>query len=172
MLRLVSSVLGLPVMLHHTAQKIGDVGTFVVDPAKGKIEAYEMQGRRKQRYLSTVDVLDYYDDAITARDADALQEATDLVRLTGLLEERTDLLGLRVVSQRGRRLGKVKDALFDTQTHFIAKLYVKPGLTSRLLTSELVIAREQIVAVTPKQVTVRYDEKAAAPGAPAELPSS
>jgi sporulation protein YlmC with PRC-barrel domain len=167
MLRLLSTILDHRVIAQREARPIGKIKEIVFDPAKGKLVAYRLD--TKPEYLSTVDVLGYLDDALVVPDQHVLQAEDDLVRVKQLAGNRTGLIGLKVISDKGKRLGSVGDAEIDTDGHFLAKIHVRPGWWQRLFTHALIIPREQIVKLTPDRVVVRYDVRARSAGVEPEI---
>jgi uncharacterized protein YrrD len=167
MLRLLTNIYGLPVIVQASGTPLGNVERAIFDADKGKVMAYSIRGSKK--LLSTVDVLNYFDDGILVGDPDALQEPQELPRIAKLLQNNTVLIGLKAVTERGERLGKVQDVLIDSSGHFLAKLYIKPGLMKRFMTEQLIISRDQVVKITPAEAVVRYDVKAQPAGAEPEV---
>ncbi len=170
MLRLLSEILKLPLVSSQSGSPIGRLTGYLVDPATGVIAAYVTKVDGQTRYLSTVDVLRYYDNAVLVSEPAVLQELDELVRVKRLVEERIELFGLRVVDQESARLGSIHDCLVHSVGHYLARLYVKPPLLTRLISDERIIPREHIVSISQKEVIVRYDMKAQAPAAEPEIP--
>lgn len=167
MLRLLTHIYGLPVIAQAAGTPITTIDEAVFDSDKGKVVAYKVKERGK--LLSTVDILNYFDDGVLVGSADVLQNPHELPRVADLLTENIGLVGLRTVNEQGERLGKVEDVLIDSSGHFLAKLYVKPGLFHRFVTDQLIISRDQVVKITPREAVVRYDVKAQPAGAEPEV---
>lgn len=69
--------------------------------------------------------------------------------------KKKNLLNLPVYTQSGQHLGRISDFEFEPGTQAIIKYYVKSGgLIKELLQDELLINREQVVAVTHDKMTV------------------
>lgn len=159
MLRLVSSLLKQPVMAAHLPQPLGFVRDYILDPDKGQLVAYAVKSGRHTTYVSTVDVVKHFDDAVQVSNAEALQDLDELVRIKHLIHAPIKLIGAKVVDENGASLGKVKDALFDTLDHRIARLHIKPTLVEQLFTEERIIPRDRIVRIEPRHVVIRNVEK-------------
>jgi sporulation protein YlmC with PRC-barrel domain len=66
------------------------------------------------------------------------------------------LVGLPVWTRSGTALGKIAGFEIDTETGRLALLHVKTrGLVPALLDQELVVAWDQVIEMTPAQVTVQ-----------------
>ncbi len=167
MLKLLSTIVGQPVVSQRDAAPIGAVREAIADPASAKVIAYRVS--LAPGFLATADVLAYLDAGLMIPDAEAIQAEDDLVRVKRLGDERTKLLGLNVVTEQGQRLGTVADALIETEGHFLVRLHVRPGFPGRLFTGERIIPRERVVRMTAREVIVRYDGKARPVGAEPEI---
>lgn len=168
-LRLLSEILRLPVVSSQTGKPLGMVNDFVLDAAKGVIEAYEVRSGRHKRYLSTVDISKYYDNAVLVPSPDVLQRTDELIRLKELLNSPIRIIGSKVVTEEGKKLGTVRDCMIHSTGHFIAKINVKPNLLARVVSEERIISRENILKVMPRKVVVRYDMKAQAANVEPEI---
>lgn len=68
----------------------------------------------------------------------------------------SDLIGLPVVTESGKRLGSVRTFAMDVESHTIVSYTVKPSrLVSLIGRDDLVIRPAQVVAITKDQMTVR-----------------
>ncbi|MDP9212277.1 MAG: PRC-barrel domain-containing protein [bacterium] len=157
MLFLLADIIGRPVIAIPDGTPLGKVADPVFDAARGKVVAYRLGGRTR-RLVSTVDVTTYLEDAVSVNGADAAQDAGDLPSIRPLLEEPVRLLGATVVTDAGRRLGRVKECTIETDGHFLTKLHVAPPIW-RPAARELILPREAVIRFERKRVVVRYDEK-------------
>lgn len=155
MLKFVSQIVGLPVVPQDLPEPAGTIARPVVDPATGKVGAYELRSRQSRRFVSVIDIISYFEDGVVIRDNDAIQQPDDLVRLKPLLSEPFTPSGVRVVTESGRRLGKVADYSIDTGSHLIAKLHIRPPFW--IWREELIIPREHVTKMSRREIVVRYD---------------
>lgn len=158
MLKLLSTIIGRPVISQRDGRRVTTVVEAVGDSATAKVVAYKIGAGPS--LLSTTDVLAYLDDGLVVSDADALQPESELVRVKQLGDTRTKFLGSKVVTEQGKRLGTVNDILIETDGHFLIRLHVRPSWPARLFANERIVSRERIVRLSAREVVVRYDEKA------------
>lgn len=70
------------------------------------------------------------------------------------------LLKIPVVSRDGIKLGVVGDIIIDAETGRLAALGVSTNnLVKKMIKADLIIRHEQIIEITPEQVTVESGEK-------------
>jgi uncharacterized protein YrrD len=67
-------------------------------------------------------------------------------------------VGLKVVTQDGKKLGKIKDYTMDSTTFMIYQLIVDRPFMSSLIDSELTINRSQIIEIDDYKVTIKHDK--------------
>lgn len=167
MLRLLTTIIGLPVVSQRQGAPVAAIRATVCDPAAGKVIAYRVD--TAPGFLATADILTYLDEGLVVTDREVIQSEDDLVRVKRLGADRTALIGLKAVDEHGRRVGTVSDVLLETEGHFVTKLHIRPGLFKRLFVSERIIPRERVIKMTAREVTVRYDNEARPVGAEPEI---
>ncbi len=76
-------------------------------------------------------------------------------RVATLDEEQFAILGNQAITESGKVLGEIKDFEFDHLDGQIVKYYVKTGLVSNLFKGQLVIHKDQVVALKKEAVVVQ-----------------
>ena len=128
----------------------------VIDPNNLKIEGfYCLTNDRQQQILLSQDIRDILSQGIVVNDHTVLTDESDLVRLQDILRIKYAVLGKKVVTQNGRKLGKVEDYACDTQSMYIQKLYVVPTFIKGLAGGQLGVDRSQIVEITNDKIIVQ-----------------
>lgn len=134
----------------------------VVNPNNLKIEGWYCKDAtsKKTLILLSKDVRDIVPQGLAIDDHNVLSEASELLRLRDILATDFELIGKPVITDGGRRLGKVADYATDMDSLYIQKFYVSQPVYKNLAGGQLSIDRSQIVEITPKNITVRdVDEK-------------
>ncbi len=109
---------GRPVVATDTAEDIGEVKSFVLDPSARHIEAVQVSGRgRKGDVLAWRDVATFGADAVMARRA----EATEQVKGTLRMRES------RVLNTDGFEQGTVTDVVFDSESGAVISVRTQHG---------------------------------------------
>lgn len=160
MLKLLSDLIGQPIISERDASPMGRVRSTVFDAAKGKVLAY----RLGDTYVSTVDVRGYLDHGLVIAGAEVAQTLDDLPSILRAAEAGIEPVGLRAETNKGKRLGTVDDATIETDGHFLTKLHIKPRWW-QLSGKELIVPRARVERFEPKRVVLRYDNG----GSPAGL---
>jgi sporulation protein YlmC with PRC-barrel domain len=173
MLQLSKTLQNRPVMSLRTGGRIGTAVQPVVNPNNLKVEGWVVTDRfnNEELFVMTQDIRDFIPKGIIVNDHDVLSKPEDLLRLHEILEINFNPMGKAVVSNRGRRLGKVADYAVDMDSFFVQKLYVERSIFRSLSGGQLSIDRTQIVEITPRKIIVREAEIKAGESAPAAAPT-
>lgn len=114
---------GRKVVSTATAETVGKVDGFVVDPATRSVIALEIKKAETGDVLLWRDIEGFGDDAVTVTGADKIIDAP--AEVEALLGKDHELKGKRVLTTSGLELGKVKDVDFDAQTGALTLITVK-----------------------------------------------
>jgi sporulation protein YlmC with PRC-barrel domain len=166
MLQLANSLTNIPVMSLRTSGMVATAEHPIINPNNLKIEGWYCndQFSKKTLVLLTKDIRDIVPQGLAVDDYDRLSEPEELVRLQDILQLDFELIGLSVVTDTKRRLGKVSDYAADISSFYVQKLYISQPVYKTLSGGQLSIDRTQIIEITNRQITVRdVDEKVRSP---------
>lgn len=113
-----SGALGRRVVAADTAEEIGKVKTFVVDPSGRKIEQIQVDGsKRSPKLVDWADVQAFGSDVVLVVGNDRLHEVPDDDdRTTEVTKGKIDFVGTRILTTDGVERGTVDDVHFDEAT--------------------------------------------------------
>jgi len=113
------------VVSSSTAETVGRVDDFVVDPAGRRVVAVTLKKSDSGDVLRWSDLTAFGTDAVTVTGADRLGSGDEQVRALTGKEHR--LVGKRVLTAGGDELGKLRDVDFDPETGGLGTLLVDDG---------------------------------------------
>ena len=125
-----------------TAETVGRVDEFVVDPAQRRVLALKLKKTDSGDPLLWDDLIAFGAGAATVADASAIIDATPAVE--ALEGKDHHLLGKRLLTTGGDEIGKVTDAEFDPET----------GALISLLSKDEEIAGDRLVGIGSYAVVV------------------
>lgn len=130
---------------------LGNIENFFVSPENGKIFALKAS---RDRFVSFSNIKNFFPGEIIIFPGSLrpLSEEKEIER------QNIFILGNRAVTEGGRILGEVRDFVFDNISGEIRQYYVKASLVQSALggfKGELMIGREQVVALERKRIIVR-----------------
>jgi sporulation protein YlmC with PRC-barrel domain len=114
---------GRKVVSTATAETVGKIDGFVVDPTTRSVVALEIKKAESGDVLVWRDIAGFGDDAVTVADAAAIVDAPP--EIEALQGKDHELKGKRVLTTAGVDLGKVKDVDFDPTTGAVTAIAVK-----------------------------------------------
>lgn len=140
---------GRKVVSTATAETVGKVHDYVIDPQGPNVVALLLKKTDEGDTLRWADVLAFGTDAVTVEGADKITATGD--DLTPLLDKRNHLHKKRVLSTLGDELGAVKDIDFDPATGSIISL---------VLDDKSEVAGKRLVGVGSYAVVVEAESPA------------
>lgn len=161
MLLLGSRLLHSPVMGLQTSSELARTSRSIIDPRTLTIVAYELDGPLLDSpiaLLRIADIREISDIGMIVDSSDEFVAPDDIIKLQQVYEYDFDLVGLAVIDERKRKLGKVTDYTIDSASFVIEQLTVKRPLIHSFNDTELLIHRRQIVEVSNEAIVVRSGE--------------
>lgn len=150
-----SQLNNLPIMSLQTGKSVGTVKSPIID--RSKLELAGLFCRPLQggpNVLLTRDIRQISRDAVIIDSFEDFSDPKDIVRLQPILEAAYQPLGLKVVDQQGRGLGKVEDYSINIKTNLMQKLYIHQSFIRSMLFNNVLVDRTQIIEAKPKQFIV------------------
>ena len=158
MYALASKLIPLPVLSLQTGANVATIKGLILDPATLETVAFTciIPGQvGPEIALMLRDIRELALDCVIIDSEDDLTELEDIVRIKALSKNKFTLNGKVVVSDMGRRLGKVEDFTINIETNKVQKLYVQQSIIHSFFGASLIVDRTQILDVSPKQIIVR-----------------
>lgn len=162
MLLLGERLLGTPVMSLQVGTKIAATVEPIIDPRNLVILGYEVDGpllESHPKFIRIADIRELSDIGMIIDSSDELVDLDDVIKIKEVLGLNFTLIGMKVVDERGRKLGKVEDYILDTDSFVIQQLSVKGGLLSSLSSTGHMIHRSQITEISDTVITVKSTDK-------------
>lgn len=164
MLLVGSRMIGMPVLSLHVGGMIATTNEAVIDPEDLRVIAYTLEGPIIKNDPEVGDILDINDvrevsnTGLIVDSADRFVTREDVIRFDKVMDLNFNLVGLKVVTQNGKKIGKIIDYTLDSSTFMIYQLIVQRPFMSSLIDPELTINRSQIVEIDDYKVTIKHDK--------------
>lgn len=156
-----SRLIGTPVLSIQIGGPIGRVTSSILDPNTLKIIAFRLEGPliRDNNLLDVRSIREYSEYGMVVDDIDELVTDSDVIKIQEILKLNFDLIGLKVETKKGNKLGKVSDFTVTSEDFFTKQIIVKRPVVKSLNDPELIISRQEIVEITDYKVIVKDGEK-------------
>lgn len=158
MLLRTSQLLSLAIMSLQTGEEIAYSESLLIDPDTLQIAALELGGESLDEHPSFLRIEDIRELSSIGFIIDSSDECIgldDVIAIKELYNNGFQPVDKQVVDETGKKLGKVYDTIFNTDTFRIEQLCVNRPLLMSFGDTELLIRRTQIVDITDKQIVVR-----------------
>lgn len=162
MLMVGSNMTNFPVLSLHVGGEIARTKQAIIDPEDLKIIAYTLEGAIIQNdpevgnILDLADVRELSEKGFIVDSADVFTTREDVVKLDEIMSLDFNLVGLKVVDQRGKKLGKIVDYTIDSGSFMVYQLIVQRPVMSSFIDPQLTINRSQIVEIDDFKVTIKH----------------
>lgn len=123
---------------------------FLVLKETGKIHGLRVG---KARCVLQVNIKNFTDKK-TVIFPGAIIEVEKDATASALRKEAIEIIGSKVETESGQALGEVGDFFFDQIDGQIAKYYVKTGLLKNIWKGQLIIDKDQVVAICKERIVV------------------
>ena len=151
-----------PVLSIQDGGRVADIVSPVVDPNKLKIVAFTITGPiidLSNNILDGSSIREYSQLGIIVDNTEEFVSADDVVRIKKILELNFNLIGLKVITKKGSKLGHVIDFTFDADSLIIQQIIVKRPALKSFIDSELTIHRREIIEITDYKIIVKDEER-------------
>ena len=156
-------LIGTLVLSMQTGRPIGRVVDTIVNPDNLKVIAFRLAGslipHGDANILDVYSIRDYFRNCFVVDDIDELVAPTDVVKIAKVLELNFDLIGLKVETKKGSKLGKVIDYTVSLDNLTVQQIIVRRPALKSFIDPELIIHRKEIVKITDYKVIIKDEEK-------------
>lgn len=157
-----SKLLNLPVLSVQDSGRVATISNTIVDPDSLKIIAFRVYGAVSSEGGNVLDaksVREYSSFGIVIDSTDELVGDNDIVKIKDVIDLNFSLIGLKVETKKGTKLGKVIDFTVTEDNFSVQQIIVKRPTIKSFLDAELTIPRAEIVEITDYKIIVRDEEK-------------
>lgn len=155
-----------PVMGLQTGSELARTEKPVIDPRTLQILAYEVTGPTldsRPSLLRIADVREFSDIGMIIDSSDEFVSPNDIIKLADIYNLGFDLIGMHVLDEKRRKLGKVIEYTIDTAGFYIQQLSVKRPFFKSFNDTELLVHRSQITAINDREIIVHSRAKVPEP---------
>lgn len=157
-----TTLLNHPVLSLHVGGEVARLGLPIIDPSDLKVIAYQVSGPTIGGEVG--DILMVRDMRETDKigaiidSTDVLVNREDVLKIDKIMRLNFHLIGHKVVTKRGSRLGKVIDFTLNPDTFMIQQLVVKRPIAKAFFDPELLIGRSEVVEIDDYKLVVKDEE--------------
>lgn len=158
MLILGSRLLHTPVMSLQTGTRLAHTLKPIIDPSNLRILAYEIEGpllTENPSFIRTNDIREYGRLGMIINSNDELIGLSDVIQIEKIYKFKFPLIGVQVLDEHKRKLGKVDDYTLNTDDFVIQQLNVRRGFLKGITDTGLLVNRSQILEINNTSIVVK-----------------
>lgn len=144
----------------HAGGAIANLQEAVIDPKNLKIIGFSVNARGLKYYsiLHSSDIREWGTIGAIVNSEDSIMEVDEnMPKVKDIVEGGFRLEGIGVRTESGKRLGNVRNFVFETEGYFVVKLNIENRGILSLMNGARTIQRDSIVNVTKKFLVVKDD---------------
>ena len=150
---------GLPVITMAEGKQIGKIDDLIIDPERKAVSWLRLHSGGmlggERLWVSTEAVHGVGEDAVTINaEADARAPA-DAPEALALVKAKRGIIGSKVMTENGERVGEVRDFEFDPDTFALTSLSVPPGMN--VVGEILMIPGDKVLTIGKDMIVVAAD---------------
>ena len=174
MLKLHNTLLNVAVLSLRTGGRAGTATKLIINPNNLKVVGWYVADRFSPADLILLagDVREVSAKGIIINDHEVLSEPQELVRLKEILDIDYDLMGKKVVSENGKKYGKVTDYSVETGGLLIKKIYASQSILKDFSGGNLSIDRNQIIEITKTKIIISDPNEKSASAVTSQIPAN
>ncbi len=157
-----SRLIGCPVLSLHVGGRVATVTDIIIDPDSLKILACRVEGplvgKESGDILPMDSVREFSHIGMIVDSTDEFVESDTIIHIRDVLALNFNLVGLKVETKKGTKLGKVSDSTINPENWQIQQLIVQRPLIKSFIDPELIISRNQIFEVDDYKVVIKDSE--------------
>lgn len=162
MLIIGSRLKGHPVLSLHLGGMVARIREPIFDPDEMKIVAFWLEGPSVGKefgdILETGDIREVSDLGLIVDSDDAFVRQGEVIKLDKIIAVDFELVGKKVVTKKGTKLGRIVDYMVDRDGFTIHQFIVRRPILKSFLDPELIIGRSEIVSADDTKIVVRDEE--------------
>ena len=154
-------LIGTPILTVQTGSQIATISNIIVNPDNLKVVAFVVSGPRisQNNILDVASVREYSSYGIVIDDVDQLVAPSDIIKIKKILDLNFDLIGLKVESKKGSKIGKLINYSLTSDDFIVQQIIVQRPTLKRFTDPELTIHRREIIEITDYKIIVKDEAK-------------
>ena len=153
-----SRLTNTPIMGLQTGAQLATTKQPIIDPANLKIIAYEVDGPllvERPSYIRIADVRELSDIGMIIDSSDEFVGPEDVIQLQKIIDLNFRLIGMSVIDENKKKLGKVDGYNVDTDSFTVQQLNIRQGIIKSIADTGLLVHRSQIIEINNQNIIVR-----------------
>lgn len=155
-------LLDYPILSLHVGGMIAKTTSLIIDPNDLRVVGFNLigpeVGGENGTILQVKDIREFSNIGMVVDSIDEFVNPGDVIKLDEVLNLNFELIGKKVESKKGSKIGKVSGFMINTEDFMVQQFVVQRPMMKAFLDPELLIGRSEVVKVTDEKVIVKDEE--------------
>lgn len=170
MITFFNELIGSKIILFQEKTQVGSVLQVIVSPKDGSFLGFLVKAMGKNQVVPATEIKMIGSDFIMVKDFNSLTDPTEVVRIKEALDFGAKILGEKVQTECGQKLGRVVNATLNLRLLMLDKIYVSAKFPVKALAKDLLISASKIVEIKKEVIVVTDDFAKVKEGLPVAIP--
>ena len=149
-----SKTIQIPV-INQDGEPLGIIKKILINFDKGKVIGFII-GRNK--IISPIDIMTW-EDYIKINNKDDIVSETEIIEVKTYIKDKRKIIGSKVITEKGKLLGKVIDYTINSNFYSLEKLIVKKTFLKFIKFNKQIIPANEIIEIKKNKIIVKEDTK-------------
>lgn len=154
-----SRLINCPVLSLHVGGEIARITEVIINPNNLKVLAFRVEGPLIRDDVGDIlpieSVREFSAHGAIVDSIDEFIDGEEVVRIRDVVKLNFSLVGLKAVTKKKVKLGKVSDYILETGAWQVHQIIVQRPLIKSFLDPELIIPRQKIVEVNDYEIIIK-----------------
>jgi uncharacterized protein YrrD len=154
MKRFANDLIGCELVAFQEKATAGKIDDVIIDPNTGAVLGFGFKFQRERKVIPINEVRTFGPDFVIINSAESISEPEDVIRISEALALEAPIIGEKVETESGQKLGEVSDYTIELSKMGLDKLYVRPSMGLNFLVTDLIISAKNIIEIQKKKIIV------------------
>lgn len=155
MVKFFTDIIGSEILIKAERLRAGKVLSIVIDPDNGQllgVTTSAIPGR--QTAIPAIEIKGMGNGFLLVNNAESIGELEEIIRIKNAVERKIKIIGQKVFTESGQRLGKCSNATLNLKYQKLDKIFVTPRSVASIFATELIIPAKNIVEIKKDRIVV------------------
>lgn len=155
MVKFITDIIGSEVLVQRERLRVGKIANVILSPDNGDLIGILISTHtKKDDAVPASEIKGFGDGFVLINEASSIDSPDEIVRIKQILDKKIKIIGQKVYTESGQRLGKCVNATLSLKYQKLDKIYVTPKAIVAILASDLMIPAKKIVEITKERIIV------------------
>ena len=157
-MKLASEIKNIDIYSLYEKEILGVVDNIILDPTSGSFVAITIKGKdvnKKTNMISSHDIKHLGNEVLVVESRETVTGKEDLPKAYEIKQDRIRILGNKVITKSGKKIGIVTNFALDTHLTKLSRIYVSKNRLISFLGGDLIFTYNKIIKIKKNKIVVK-----------------